>query len=103
MFRALSDPTRLRILNLLLPRDLCVCEIVDGLGIPQPTASRHLAYLRKAGLVDSRKDGLWIYYRLAPPRNELHDKLLACLACCAAMPQLAADAKRVARQSGCCA
>ena len=68
MFRAFSDPTRLRILNLLLRGELCVCEIVNTLKVPQPMASRHLAYLKKSGLVEARRDGLWMHYRLAKPR-----------------------------------
>jgi ArsR family transcriptional regulator, arsenate/arsenite/antimonite-responsive transcriptional repressor len=65
LFRALSDGTRLRILGLLLTGEVCVCHIHESLRIPQPKASRHLAYLRRAGLVSTRKDGLWVYYRLA--------------------------------------
>src|SRR5215510_13253995 len=65
-FKALADATRLRILGLLLTGEVCVCHIHETLRIPQPKASRHLAYLRKAGLVDCRREGLWIYYRLAP-------------------------------------
>src|SRR5688500_13382861 len=82
IFRAFSDRTRLRILRLLHSRELCVCELVDMLGVPQPTASRHLAYLRRVGLVQTRKDGLWHYYRLAPAGDPFHEKLLECLACC---------------------
>jgi ArsR family transcriptional regulator len=100
MFRAFADPTRLRILNLLLPGELCVCDIVNTLRIPQPTTSRHLAYLRKAGLVEARRDGLWIHYKLAPAETAFHKKLLACLACCfQEVPQLAKDAKNFKR---CC-
>jgi ArsR family transcriptional regulator len=69
VFRALSDPTRLRILHLLQGGELCVCDLVDILDVPQPTASRHLAYLRKTGLVLTRKEGHWNYYRLAPARR----------------------------------
>lgn len=65
LFQALGDATRLRILGLLLAGEVCVCDIHESLKIPQPKASRHLAYLRKAGLVDTRRDGLWIHYRLA--------------------------------------
>ena len=65
LFKALADPTRLRILGLLLTGEVCVCHIHESLRIPQPKASRHLAYLRRAGLVDTRRDGLWIHYRLA--------------------------------------
>ena len=109
MFRAFSDRTRLRILSMLdrteLGRgELCVCEIVGVLGVPQPKASRHLAYLRRAGLVEARKDGLWMYYRLAPARNAFHAKLLDCLASCFEnVPQLARDAKKLKQLPGCCA
>jgi ArsR family transcriptional regulator, arsenate/arsenite/antimonite-responsive transcriptional repressor len=64
LFKALGDPTRLRILGLLLTGEVCVCHIHDSLAIPQAKASRHLAYLRRAGLVASRRDGLWVHYRL---------------------------------------
>src|SRR5277367_3199079 len=89
IFRALSDRTRLRILNLLRPGELCVCDIVSVLDIPQPTASRHLAYLRKSGLVLARKEGLWHYYRLSLPHTSFHKKLLDCLSECNAIaPEL---------------
>jgi ArsR family transcriptional regulator, arsenate/arsenite/antimonite-responsive transcriptional repressor len=65
LFKALADGTRLRILGLLLAGEVCVCDIHDSLGLPQPKVSRHLAYLRRAGLVETRRDGLWIHYRLA--------------------------------------
>ena len=65
VFQALADPTRLRIVSLLLSGEVCVCHIHGSLGVPQPKASRHLAYLRRAGLVRARKDGLWVHYRLA--------------------------------------
>jgi ArsR family transcriptional regulator len=65
VFKALADGTRLRILGLLLTGEVCVCHIHESLKIPQPKASRHLAYLRKAGLVETRRDGLWIHYRMA--------------------------------------
>ena len=103
MFRAFSDRTRLRILHLLLRGELCVCDIVSVLDVPQPTASRHLAYLRKAGLVQSRKDGLWNYYRLAPASSAFHEKLLECLAACIKdIPRLARDARRLNTCRGCC-
>lgn len=78
-FRALADRTRLRILHLLLSGELCVCEIVETLEIPQPTASRHLRYLRKAGLIEGRKSGLWHYYRLSPLESPFETALLRCL------------------------
>ena len=64
LFKALGDNTRLRILGLLLTGEVCVCDIHESLKIPQPKASRHLAYLRKSGLVATRRDGLRIHYRL---------------------------------------
>jgi ArsR family transcriptional regulator len=79
IFRALSDRTRLRILNLLQGGELCVCHIVAVLDVPQPTASRHLSYLRKTGLATARKEGLWIYYRLAPFCCKSHEILMECL------------------------
>jgi ArsR family transcriptional regulator len=65
LFKALADKTRLRILALLGQNEVCVCHIHDSLGLPQPTVSRHLAYLRRAGLVDVRRDGVWMHYRVA--------------------------------------
>jgi DNA-binding transcriptional ArsR family regulator len=68
MFRAFSDPTRLRILHLLRDGEYCVGDLVTILRVPQPTASRHLAYLRRTGLVTTRKNGLWNFGELAAPR-----------------------------------
>jgi ArsR family transcriptional regulator, arsenate/arsenite/antimonite-responsive transcriptional repressor len=65
MFQALADGTRLRILGLLLSGEVCVCTLHESLGEPQPKISRHLAYLRRAGLVATRREGLWVHYRLA--------------------------------------
>ena len=65
IFKALADRTRLRILGLLSAGEICVCDIHGSLGLPQPTVSRHLAYLRRSGLVEARKAGLWVHYRLA--------------------------------------
>jgi ArsR family transcriptional regulator, arsenate/arsenite/antimonite-responsive transcriptional repressor len=64
IYAALSDATRLRILGLLANGEVCVCHIHEALRIPQPTVSRHLAYLRRSGLVQARRDGLWVHYRL---------------------------------------
>ena len=66
VLKALADPTRIRILALLGASEVCVCHIHTALDIPQPTASRHLAYLKKAGLVESCKIGLWVHYCLRP-------------------------------------
>ena len=96
MFRAFSDRTRLRILHLLLPGELCVCHIVDVLDLSQPKVSRHLAYLRRTGLVLARKEGLWNYYRLAPAKSAFHEKLLQCLGTCfREVPELTQDAQRL--------
>jgi ArsR family transcriptional regulator len=75
LFKALADQTRLRILGLLLTGEVCVCDIHESLKIPQSKASRHLAYLRRSGLVDTRRDGLWVHYRL----GRLADPVLAAI------------------------
>jgi ArsR family transcriptional regulator len=65
-FKALADRTRLRILALLGNNEVCVCHLHDSLGVPQPTVSRHLAYLRRTGLVSARRDGVWMHYCVSP-------------------------------------
>src|SRR5215510_13363249 len=65
LFKALADATRLRILRLLMAGEVCVCNIHDALKIPQAKASRHLAYLRRVGLVTTRREGMWVYYSLS--------------------------------------
>ncbi|WP_305041016.1 ArsR/SmtB family transcription factor [Geoalkalibacter sp.] len=75
LFKALSDETRLRILALLTRGELCVCDLMSILGLPQSTVSRHLAYLRNAGLVTDRRQGVWMYYELAPATEVLHEGL----------------------------
>jgi ArsR family transcriptional regulator len=106
MFRAFSDRTRLRILYLLQSGECCVGNLVEILGIEQPNASRHLAYLRRAGLVSARKSRNWIYYSLAPATAPFHQKLLECLASCfTEVPQLRTDQTRAAKiraGGGCC-
>jgi ArsR family transcriptional regulator len=106
MFRAFSDPTRLRILRLLQAGECCVGDLVTILETPQPSVSRHLAYLREAGLVQDRKQGLWVYYSLSPAEGSFHRSLLRCLECCfAEVPELQADAHRAAdlrEAGGCC-
>lgn len=69
-FRALADRTRLRLLNLMGEDEVCVCFFVEVLQTNQPKISRHLAYLKKAGLVTTRKEGLWMHYRVAEPVQE---------------------------------
>ncbi len=76
LFKALSDETRLRILGLLLEGELCVCDLVAVLKTPQSTVSRHLAYLRTAGLVNGRRQGIWMHYSLAAGKKDLHKHLV---------------------------
>ena len=70
LFKALADPTRLRLINLMGDDEVCVCFFVEVLKINQPKISRHLAYLRRAGVVSARRDGKWIHYRLVEPPDE---------------------------------
>jgi len=67
-FSALADETRLRILRLLMIREMCVCEIMVALDLTQPTASHHLNLLENAGLVKDRKEGKWVFYNIANPK-----------------------------------
>lgn len=97
LFRAFADETRLRILHLLTKGELCVCDIMGVLRAPQPRVSRHLGYLKRAGLVADRKEGLWRYYSLAPAESAVQRKLLACVdGCLDEVPALRRDAKRLA-------
>ena len=103
LFKALADATRLRILGLLLTGEVCVCHIHESLRIPQPKASRHLAYLRRTGLVDTRRQGLWIYYRL----SDTSDPIVATIrqAVTHALGHNDAvhrDANRLQKKTGCC-
>ena len=82
LFKAFSDETRLRILNLLAQRDCCVCEFQKLLRVPQPKISRHLAYLRRSGLVETSKCGKWVMYSLAKPQDAVHKSLLKCIENC---------------------
>lgn len=67
LFAALADPTRLRLLNLMNGREVCVCYFVEILRQGQPKISRHLAYLRRAGIVEARREGKWMHYRIERP------------------------------------
>ena len=69
LFRALADPTRLRLINLMSEQEICVSYFIEVIGAPQPKISRHLAYLRRAGLVAARREGKWMHYRLTVPRD----------------------------------
>ncbi len=70
LFKALADRTRLRLINLIGDSEVCVCFLVELLKTSQPKISRHLAYLRRAGIVTARREGKWMHYRLAQPPDE---------------------------------
>jgi ArsR family transcriptional regulator len=97
LFRALADPTRLRLLNLIADRDICVCYFVDILGISQPKISRHLAYLRRAGIAAARRQGRWMHYRLLQPQDEVASSILKeTLAHLRQLPEMQSDLTRCA-------
>lgn len=75
-FQALGDSTRLRLLNLMGSQELCVCYFVEILGQAQPKVSRHLAYLRSAGIVAARREGTWMHYRIVTPPHVGAAKIL---------------------------
>lgn len=102
LFRAFADRTRLRVLSILRAEpELCVCDIMTVLRLPQAKTSRHLAYLRKAGLVRVWKQGLWSHYSLAPAQSSFHKSLLDCLAnCFQDVPELAQDLERLRLAKG---
>jgi ArsR family transcriptional regulator len=105
MLMAFADPVRLRLLNLLSGEreEVCVCHLYEALGIPQPTVSRHLAYLRQRGLVVGRKEGLWVHYRLAKAKTGLHRILLGCLGTCLGDPEVfRQDQERLSGRTACC-
>jgi ArsR family transcriptional regulator len=82
LYKGFADATRIRILNLLAAGELCVCDIVGLLDLPQPTVSRHLAYLRRTGLVEGRRGWKYAHYRLAAPRHPVHRNLITCVRSC---------------------
>jgi ArsR family transcriptional regulator, arsenate/arsenite/antimonite-responsive transcriptional repressor len=75
-YLALADKTRLRLLNLMRNEEICVCFFTEALGESQPKISRHLAYLRNAGLVEARRDGKWMHYRIIEPDNTIAARIL---------------------------
>ena len=101
VFKALADKTRLRILALLGNNEVCVCHIHDSLGLPQPTVSRHLAYLRRAGLVEVRRDGVWMHYQAARALEPAVQAVLdAAVAALTHVPTTAEDRKQFQRAFG---
>src|SRR5687767_285051 len=104
MFQALGDETRLRILGLLARGETCVCHIHESLRITQPKASRHLAYLRRAGLVEARRDGLWVHYRLAEADDAVLDPVRQAVAhALSHVKSVRQDGARLQKDTGCCA
>ena len=77
LFQGLADRTRLRLLNLMADQEVCVCYFVEILGLSQPVISRHLAYLRRCGLVSARREGKWMHYRSSPQANPFAAQLLS--------------------------
>lgn len=104
LFKALADDTRLRILGLLLAGEVCVCDIHESLKIPQSKASRHLAYLRRTGLVETRRTGLWVHYRMGavadPVLRAVVDAVRHALTHAETIRK---DAERLQKRTGCCA
>jgi ArsR family transcriptional regulator len=98
LFGAFANPIRLRLLNLLQDHEeICVCDLCEALGEPQPKVSRHLAILRSAGLAEVRSQGKWKFYGLAEPRTPLHRTLLRCVRnCFGELTELSADRRRLA-------
>ena len=76
IYRALADETRLRILALLRDGEVCVCHLHGSLRLPQPTISRHLAYLRKARLVEARREGIWMHYKIAASESPVVQQVI---------------------------
>ena len=101
-FRALADRTRLRLLHLMGGDEVCVCFFVEILGVGQPKVSRHLAYLRRAGVVAARREGTWMHYRIVEPANEDAARVLADVrAWLARDPEMQKDRRKLVKV--CCA
>lgn len=102
IFAALADTTRLRLLNLMAGREVCVCYFVEILRQGQPKISRHLAYLRRAGIVTARREGKWMHYRISPPSDPAAASILnATLASLRNDKQMQTDLNKLDR--ACCA
>jgi len=97
-FRALADRTRLRLLNLMAEDEVCVCFLVEALGMSQPKISRHLAYLRRAEIVSARREGKWMHYRLSAPSDSHAVTVLAAVrAWLSDDPETQSDRSRLVR------
>ncbi|MGC8549162.1 MAG: ArsR/SmtB family transcription factor [Acidobacteriaceae bacterium] len=101
LFRALADHTRLRLLNLMEGREICVCYLVNVTGESQPKISRHLAYMRHAGIVAAKREGKWMHYRIEAPKDIAGRRVLdAVFACLRQDKAMQADRARLTR--ACC-
>ena len=101
IFSALADRTRLRILALLAQGELCVCDLMKVLHEPQSKISRHLAYLRRSGLIESRKEGLWMHYRLSRSAAKMCRTLLDAVCCCGPeCREMGEDLKNLKKKKG---
>jgi len=100
-FTGVADPTRIRLLSLLAHRsEICVCDLVEATGIPQTSVSRHLATLRNAGLVTSRKDGLWVYYSIKKPEQPFERAIIKSVReAVEESPELQRDLKRLSKSA----
>ncbi len=102
LFAALADRTRLRLLNLMSGKEVCVCYFVEILGQSQPKISRHLAYLRRAGVVTARREGKWMHYKIVAPKHAGAARMLSeALAVLREDKTMKADLARLAKV--CCA
>ncbi len=99
VFKVLADPTRLRIAILLAVRgETCVCMLAEGLEAPEYKISRHLGIMRSAGLVEVKREGTWMYYKLSKARNRLEKCLQKCFRdCLVDLPIVKADMKRLSK------
>jgi ArsR family transcriptional regulator len=102
LFRALADPTRLRLVNLIADKEICVCHFVEILRMSQPKISRHLAYLRREGIVSTRRQGRWMHYRLRTPSDAAMTAILKeTLAHLRQLPEMQRDLAKL--ENRCCA
>ena len=102
LFGTLADATRLRILGLLAGGEVCVCDIHESLGISQPKASRHLGLLRRAGLVKTRREGLWVHYRLLTSPDPMATAVVqAVIGTLPSIDTIRRDARKLEKATGC--
>ena len=100
LFKALADQTRLRVIHLLGSDELCVCSVVAALQTSQPKISRHLAYLRRAGLVEARREGKWMHYRIVePPDSHAAELFREVRSGLEGKPEMKRDRERLATMS----